>query len=335
MRLTIIFLAAFFFASSAAHATYTLCNKSSYALSASIGYLDSGRLATRGWWRLRPGQCKVVLNEKTNPGLYFIYAEGIPGHTGPLRTWSGETTLCVGNAGFFNLRNQDVCRDDPLRERRFFEVEVTETAGGNFQTDFTDARNFTVYSAEVAGIQRLLKDVGRKIGRIDGALGRTTRNEIAAYRKDNNLDAESGNDDLIDTLIEEANSREAKLGLFYCNKTNTQIWTAIAEPSDDKEYQSRGWWKLEPGACAKILKGELQHNHYYIYGVIEEGLNERRIVGGDKTLCVNSVMFKIDNKSPCADKEYDDAVFRRIEVGSSQSATFDFSPAMFVSPPAQ
>ena len=51
-----------------ASAKYSLCNKSSYALSAAIGYVDGDRLATRGWWRLRPGQCKVALTEQTSPG---------------------------------------------------------------------------------------------------------------------------------------------------------------------------------------------------------------------------------------------------------------------------
>ena len=336
MRLIVLSLVVFFCTVGGADAKYSLCNKSSYALSAAIGYIDSERLATRGWWRLRPGQCKVVLNEQTNPGRYFVFAEAIPGHRGPLRTWSGTTSLCVENAGFFNLRNQDVCRDDPLRQRRFFDVEVTEAAGGNYQTDFTDARNFSVYSAEIAGAQRLLKDVGRNIGRVDGALGRTTRNEIIAYRRDNNLGDDGDVDaELIDALIEDANAREAKLGLFYCNKTDDEMWTAIAEPGEGDTYNSRGWWKLGPGACSKILKGELQHDHYYIYGVVEEGLNERRIVGGDKSFCINSVMFSVDDKATCADRDLDEALFRRINVGNAPSATFDFSPSMFVLSPAQ
>lgn len=334
--LTVIFAAAFIAAAAPAQAKYSLCNKTSYALSAAVGYVDGDRLATRGWWRLRPGQCKVVLTEPANPGRYFVYAEAIPGHRGPLRAWSGETPLCVENTGFFNLRNQEVCRDDPIRQRNFFDVEVTPAAGGTWQTDFAEAANFTVYSAEVAGVQRLLRDIGRDVGAIDGALGRDTQRALAAYRAEKGLSEGAIIDEaVIDALIEDANAREAKLGFFYCNKAAAPVWSAIAEPEKDGVYVSKGWWKIEPGECAKVIKGELTHDHFYVYGVIEEGRQERRLAGGDRAFCVNAVKFAISNDAACADQEYDEAVFRRFEIGGATSATFDFTADMFVAPPAQ
>ena len=321
---------------SSAHAKYSLCNKSSYALSAAIGYVDGDRLATRGWWRLRPGQCKVVLTERTVPGRYFVFAEAIDGHQGPKRTWSGETPLCVENFGFFNLRNQEVCRGDPASQRRFFDVDVTEEAGGNWQTDFAEANIYTVYSAEVAGVQRLLKDVGVKIRRIDGAMGGETQRAIATYRQENGLTEARGIDDnLIDSLIEKSNSLEAKLGFFYCNKTENAVWTAIATPDEEEKYASRGWWKLDPGACAKILKGKLSHDHYYVYAAIEDGAKEQQLAGGDKALCVNAVMFNSANETPCEDQGLDQALFKRVEIGGAASATFEFTPEMFQNTPAQ
>ncbi|MEM8934887.1 MAG: DUF1036 domain-containing protein [Pseudomonadota bacterium] len=333
MRILILTLFAFAISAGGASAKYTLCNKSSYALSASIGYVDGDRLATRGWWRLRPGQCKVALAEQTNPGRYFVYAEAVPGHKGELRTWSGDTPLCVENAGFFNLRNQDICRDDPMRKRAFFDVEVTNAAGGNWQTDFTEARNYTVYSAEVAGVQRLLNDVGKDVGRIDGAMGRATQRAIASYRDAKGL-TEGANidDDLIDSLIEDANAADAKLGFFYCNKTDNLIWSAIAEPEGEEDYISKGWWRIEPGGCAKILKGELAHDHYYIHAVMERGQTDSVLVGGDKSLCVNAILFDLQNELPCGDRDLDEAMFRRYEIGGADSATFDFTADQFADP---
>lgn len=333
---TILLAATLCFGATSAHARYSLCNKTSYTLSASIGYVDGDRLATRGWWRLRPGQCKVVLTDQTSPGRYFVYGETIPGHRGSKRAWSGETPLCVEESGFFNLRNQELCREDPTRQRQFFDVEVTPAASGNWQTDFAESANFTVYSAEVAGVQRLLRDIGKDVKSIDGSLGRDTQRLLAGYRKEKGLTEGSAIDDeLIDALIEDANAREAKLGFFYCNKTDTALWTAVAEPDGEENYKSRGWWKLEPSECAKIIKGELEADHYYVYGVVEDGRNERRIAGGDRRFCINAVKFDIDNKQTCADQEFDEAVFRRFEIGGVNSATFDFMPDMFVAPPTQ
>jgi uncharacterized membrane protein len=323
-------------ASTAANAKYSLCNKTSYALSASIGYVDGDRLATRGWWRLRPGQCKVVLTEPTNPGRYFVYAEAIPGHKGPLRAWSGDTPLCVENNGFFNLRNQEVCREEPARQRNFFDVEVTPAANGNWQTDFAEAANYTVYSAEVAGVQRLMADLGLSTARIDGSLGRETQRLLTQYRKEKNIgDGPVIDDATIDTMIEEANAREAKLGLFFCNKTDQPVWSAIAEPEGENRYESRGWWKLEPADCVKIIKGGLTADHYYVYGVIEDQRGERRLAGGDKTFCVNAVRFTATSDASCADQELDEAVFRKIEIGGATSLTYDFGVDAFVAPPSE
>ena len=319
-----------------AQAKYSLCNKTSYALSAAIGYVDGDRLATRGWWRLRPGQCKVVLTEPTNPGRYFVYAEAVPGHKGSLRSWSGDTPLCVENNGFFNLRNQDVCRDDATRQRGFFDVEVTPAAGGNWQTDFAEAANYTVYSAEVAGVQRLFNDLGLASARIDGSLGRDTQRLLSSYRKEKNLGEGPVIDDAtIDAMIEEANAREAKLGLFFCNKADQAVWSALAEPQGENNYESRGWWKLEPGECAKVIKGGLAADHYYVYGVVEDQRGERRLAGGDKTFCVNSVRFAASTDSACADQELDEAVFKKLEVGGAPSSTFDFTADQFVAPPSE
>lgn len=329
-------IGASFIGLSPAAAKYSLCNKTSYALSASIGYVDGDRLATRGWWRLRPGQCKVVLTEPTNPGRYFVYAEAIPGHKGPLRAWSGDTPLCVENNGFFNLRNQEVCREDPSRQRNFFDVEVTPAAGGNWQTDFAEAANYTVYSAEVAGVQRLLNDLNLSNSRIDGSLGRETQRLLTVYRKEKNIGEGPVIDDItIDAMIEEANAREAKLGLFFCNKTELPVWSALAEPRGENRYESRGWWKLEPGDCSKVIKGGLTADHYYVFGVIEDQRGERRLAGGDKTFCVNAVRFAASSDLTCADQELDEAVFRRIEIGGAPSLTFDFSADSFVAAPGE
>lgn len=321
---------------SGADAKYSLCNKTSYALSASIGYVDGDRLATRGWWRLRPGQCKVVLTEPTDPGRYFVFAEAVPGHKGALRAWSGDTPLCVENTGFFNLRNQEVCRDDPTKQRNFFDVEVTQAAGGNWQTDFAEAANYTVYSAEVAGVQRLLNDLGLATARIDGSLGRETQRLLATYRKEKNIGEGPVIDDAtIDAMIEETNAREAKLGLFYCNKTDQPVWAALAEPKGENRYESRGWWKLEAGDCAKVIKGALGVDHYYVYGVVEGAGGERRLAGGDKQFCVNAVRFAAPTDTSCADQELDEAIFRRVEIGGAQSSTFDFTADVFVAPPSE
>ena len=89
-----------------------------------------------------------MLTDKVRPGNYFVYAEAIPGHAGELKTWSGETPLCVQNDSLFTLRNQDVCTDDPRRQREFVTVEIGPDEEGAYTTEFVDENNFTLFSAE-------------------------------------------------------------------------------------------------------------------------------------------------------------------------------------------
>ncbi|MCK5745769.1 MAG: DUF1036 domain-containing protein, partial [Oricola sp.] len=85
----------------------------------------------------------------------------------------------------------------------------------------------------------------------------------------------------------------------------------------------------EPGECAKIIKGALEKDHYYVYGLIEDPAGDRTISGGDKSFCVNLVMFSTRNDLSCADQELEEAQFRRIEIGGAESTTFDFTPDLF------
>ncbi|MEM7739227.1 MAG: DUF1036 domain-containing protein [Pseudomonadota bacterium] len=314
-----------------ASAEYSLCNKSSYALSAALGFFDEQELLTRGWWRLRPGQCKRVISDDIDPGRYFVYAEAIPGHRGPLRTWSGETPLCVQNDSLFTLRDQGVCSDDPQRQRDFYPVEVTLEDGGDFITDFTDERNFPLRDAEIAGVQRLLNDLGFDIGAIDGAFGAATKTALRQYRRDRGLGSDAVIDAaLVDALIAEANDDDAQLGFFFCNETMLPVWAAFAQPTDDQEgYRSSGWWRLDTSACAKVRRGALGEEPYYVFGIMQAENQELTLAGGDTPFCVSSVQFDARSDIACEEEGFDTAVFRRIDTGGENAWTFEFTPEQF------
>ncbi|MEM9233728.1 MAG: DUF1036 domain-containing protein [Pseudomonadota bacterium] len=314
-----------------ASAQYDFCNKTSYALSAAVGYVDGESLVTRGWWRLRAGECKRVLSEKVQPGRYFVYAEAIPGHQGELKTWSGRTPLCVQNDSLFTLRDQDECGEDPRRQREFHPVDVTEEDGGTQTTEFTDENNFTVFMAEIAGVQRLLKDIGVYDGRIDGSLGRNTKAALARYSSQKGLGNSSTiNDTIIDSLITEANQADARQGFFFCNSTMLPVWAAIAQPKgEENTYISSGWWRLESQECAKVRRGNLAGEDFYVYGLMEAESRSVPLAGGDTDFCVSSVQFEAEADVPCEEAGFDTASFRRVNVGSDKAHTFQFTPELF------
>lgn len=315
-----------------ANAQYTLCNKSSYALKAAVGYVDQEALLTRGWWNLKSGECKRVLSEKVQPGRYYVYAEAIPGHRGPWKAFSGQTVLCVQNGSLFTLRDQKVCADDPRQQREFKAVDVGENAEGIWTIEFTDERNYTVFAAEVAGVQRLLRDIGLYSGAIDGSLGEGTKAAIRNFAKSKNLTTSNAiNDTLIDALVDEANSSEASEGFFLCNDTMLPVWAAFAQPADGKEdYVSSGWWLLETQGCAKVRRGNPGGKDYYVYGVMEAENRSVPLAGGEGSFCVADVQFEADGGTSCEEAGYDTAAFRRVGVdGEASSQTFTFTPELF------
>ncbi len=332
LRLSIVFFACLIGLSafSAARAEYSFCNKSSYALTASIGYVEEGRMITRGWWPLRAGECKVVITDNIQPGRYFVYAEAIPGHRGPLRAWSGDRSLCVENESLFTLRDQDVCQEDPRRQRDFFAVEVKKDNEGSWKTEFLDERNFDVYKAEVAGVQRLLQDVGMNIKNIDGNLGRATQSALRAYRTSRGL-GDSGlyDDALIDRLIQDANENDEKLGFFFCNATEFPVWSALARSDQVGNYASSGWWKLEGSECAKVIRGALENDRFYVYAVMDLGDKDVPLVGGAKDFCISNVQFDAQAGLDCVDAGFTEVSFRQVDVGTEKAFTYKFTPDQF------
>lgn len=333
----LVLVAGVIFMGGTARAEYEFCNKTSYALRAAVGYIEGENVVTRGWWRLRAGDCKTVLSEAVTPGKYFVYAEAIPGHAGDrLRTWSGNTPLCVHDDSLFTLRDQLVCADDPRRQRAFLPVQatVTDIVDGKWETEFSDESNFTVYQAKVAGVQRLLQDVGLFRGSIDGQFGGRTRNAIAKFQSDKGLTA-SGRigDALTDALIKEANAIADSRGFRMCNDTMLPISAAFAAPGegeDEGAYVSSGWWRLDPNECAKVRRNALSEGPYYVYGVMEaERSRFVPLAGGSRSFCVSAVRFEADSDVPCEESGYEVAAFRPVDPAGESSHTFDFSPELF------
>jgi uncharacterized membrane protein len=237
----------------------------------------------------------------------------------------------VQNDSLFTLRDQDVCIDDPRRQREFQPVDVPEGGDGTWTTEFTDENNFTVFAAEVAGVQRLLTDVSAFDGGIDGALGDGTRSAILAYKRSKGLaDGSAINDALIDALIADANGADAQIGFFFCNSTMLPVWAAFAQPiGADDAYRSSGWWRLESQECAKVRRGELEDQSYYVYALMEAENRSVPLAGGDTEFCVSSVQFDAEADVPCAEAGYDAAMFRRVDVGDAEAWTYQFTPELF------
>ena len=61
-----------------ARADFQLCNRMSYVVETAIGVEDKGAAATRGWFRIDPGQCRTVLQGEVQAESLYVHARALP-----------------------------------------------------------------------------------------------------------------------------------------------------------------------------------------------------------------------------------------------------------------
>lgn len=295
-------------------APWEICNETSYILRLATAYIRDGKISPKGWDRARPGECVKQMVPVSSPR--YIFAESDPVHQGGIREWAGKVPLCVSSEDFMADATKS-CQLQNLESRNYLAVDPADP-----RTTFIEPDNFGK-NAVTAGLQRLLKDSGYKITRVDGLPGRRTMKTISTFKKDKKLDKAVMDNELIDALAEAAAAKQKEVGLEVCNKSSGTIWTAVAT-RDDGDWKSRGWWTVEEGACLRMLTKTLQGTDAHFYALAEniiEGENGRE-TGPDKRLrsvattpaqfCVAEAKFSALGREYCAEAGYAVANFRPI-----------------------
>lgn len=315
-----------------AHAALTYCNRSSFYILSAVSYVENKEWRSRGWVPLRPGECRVIMKEDMRTKQVFTYAESHPGHRGEIRTWEGRIEFCTGTDQF-DVTGRENCRERGYEMRRFARLDKSDAAS-DWVMDFRELRSYAlerpgkgppVALALVAGVQRLLFDVGYNAGQIDGFVGKRTLLSIRAFQSQAGLPVD-GNPtfEMIDKLLERAMAIQNQSGFWLCNKTPFELWTAIGF-ARGKGFTSRGWWKVPSGECVKPVKDRLESRFFYVYAEAERENGERVVWGGEHPLCTADVMFEIDGNEDCEARGYDSTGFQRQDTGGRNGHRQDFT----------
>src|SRR3954468_18264645 len=79
-----------------ARADLQICSRMSYVVEAAIAIEDKGAAATRGWFRIDPGQCRTVI-QGTPPGeTLYLHARALPVYGGSAPPQGRRGALCAG-----------------------------------------------------------------------------------------------------------------------------------------------------------------------------------------------------------------------------------------------
>jgi len=300
---------------------WSLCNRTSYIVEAAVGRPDGDSIIVEGWTKLQPGRCEMALKGALEPKMHFLYARTSGAHRGGAREWGGRMNLCVEPQNGFSLESPPSCEAMGLDTRGFKPVKITRR--NRWITSFTEIENYKPKQAEAAGVQRLLEDAGVYSGAIDGNLGPRTRSAIKAFLSDRDLPANASDADLIDYLEQVAKERAREVGFTLCNRTENRIWSAIARRGAEG-WESRGWWVLEAGGCARAIDAPLVGAEHYVYGEMEVDGKVRTLSKASDAFCVARAKFAIAGRDSCEEAAYRTALFAAAAAPVDTKLVFEF-----------
>jgi uncharacterized membrane protein len=240
---------------------WQLCNRTSFIIETAVGRTVGTGVSVDGWTKLPPGTCETALPGPLTPGIHYLYGRGSSAHQGGGREWGGRHELCVDPTGGFSLESPPDCAAMGLEAQGFRPVNITAATWTN---NFTEIEEWSLENARNAGLQRLLDEAGVVSGNIDGHIGSRTRAAINDFLRLKGLPANTSDADLIDYLEQAAEERSRAVGFTLCNRTKNRIWSAIARRSTEG-WESRGWWRIEAGGCARVIDRPLRGSEHFVY----------------------------------------------------------------------
>lgn len=309
---------------------WQICNETSYVLEAATGRPDGRAIVVQGWWRLRPGECRLSVPAPLARGVHYLYARTSPAHRGGRRQWGGDARLCVDPNRSFQIENPPQCAAMGLEERDFRRVQINKRE--TWRTSFAEAQPYTLQRARQAGMQRLLSDAGYEISQSNsGGDPRAIAAAIAQFRAAARLQPNANENQLIDALETAARRRSDQVGLTLCNRTRGHVWTAVARRRGEG-WESRGWWGLGPGGCVRTLDEVLIQDIYYVYASLDSDQGPRLLAAGGEPFCTSPARFAILGREHCDARYYDTGLFTPIGARNRVGLVVDFEERDFLEP---
>ncbi len=292
----------FFFSSAPALADLKLCNRMSYVVEAAIGIDDKSATATRGWFRIDPATCKVVMQGKLTADRILLNARALGVYGSSPIPQNGTDTLCVAQDNFVIAAARQ-CRTGQT-PAQFTQITPTQADDGNLAAYLAEDSEYDDEQARLAGIQRLLVIAGYDAAPIDGVDGPKTQGALSAFLKSRGLAADVVQSPNFFTTIINAVQSPSTTGLTWCNDTPHKIVAAVAT-DDGKIVTSRGWYRIDPGKC---LHPDVIGQPKQIFSFAEAVDGENRTIryrdkpvnwGGAKEFCTRESKFEINEQGDC------------------------------------
>ncbi|UZE50276.1 DUF1036 domain-containing protein [Rhodopseudomonas sp. P2A-2r] len=318
----LVALASLFASIGTARADLKLCNRMSYVVEAAIGIDDKSATATRGWFRIDPAQCRVVVQGTLSADRILLHARALGVYGASPMPQNGTDSLCVAPDNFIIAAARQ-CRPGQT-PASFTMIKPSTTDDGQMVAYLAEDSEYDDEQARLAAIQRLLVVAGYDAAPIDGVDGPKTQNALASFLKSRGLAADIVKaPNFFDTMINAVQAPSTS-GLTWCNDTQYNVMAAIAT-GDGKAITSRGWYRIEPGKC---LHPDLVGQPRQVFSFAEATDAVGRAVrlkdrvlnwGGATRLCTRESKFEISDQADCGTRGLAVTGFAAVDMSSGGS----------------
>jgi uncharacterized membrane protein len=312
-------IVSFLFSAEPAYADLKLCNRMSYVVEVAIGIDDKAATATRGWFRIDPATCRVVVQGTLAADRILLNARALGVYGSSPIPQNGGDTLCIAPDKFVIAAARQ-CRAGQT-PAPFTQISPTRTDDGGLVAYLAEDSEYDDEQAKLAGIQRLLVIAGFDAAPIDGVDGPKTQAALAAFLKSRGLASEIVQaPNFFATMIDAVQS-PSSAGLTWCNDTPHKIMAAVGT-DDGKTVVSRGWYRVDPGKC---LHPDVTGQPRQIFSFAEAVDAENRALkfkdrplnwGGAKELCTRESKFETTEQGDCATRGFSATGFAVVDMGS-------------------
>lgn len=282
-----------------------VCNETSYFVEAAKAWSGPNGISAQGWQRIAPGSC-VRFSGIPSGVPQFLYARTTEAYLGGAREWLGRTPVCIDRANF-QIEGANDCEAMGLDEREFRQLAPAERA----RAVLVEPDNFGSRALE-AGVQRLLQALGYDVRVIDGFAGRRSRAQIGQFERDHGGSYGTNYAGLVNALHNVALESNREVGLNVCSNVAIPVGIAVARQRNER-WQSRGWWRVEPGQCMRVVAERLSPGDVFVFAQTINSESEplRR---GVEAFCVAPGRFTAEGRSACTERGYTQVLFRASPV---------------------
>jgi len=127
-------------------------------------------------------------------------------------------------------------------------------------------------------------------------------------------------------------SHHAYAAMSFCNRSAVAIEAALGYREDaestEEKWISEGWWRIEPGQCARVYGQPLTQRFYFYYArALAQASKDAppTIWSGKYIFCTDDKAFRAEGDTDCPARNFQSTGFQELDLGPNvRDYTLDF-----------